>query len=133
MLIFLASIVGNGALLMLAETPSGSWINDGSNKSITTNQLGHDSLSGFELEENTGFISNTSQSQDASSFNPFVIVGNFVGDIVSTVFAGINALNFLDNGFVCNGINFFKMASWFPIFSPILLGLSALILGAKFC
>jgi len=87
------------------------------------------------LKENTGFISNTSQSQDASSFNPFVIVGNFIGDIVSTVFAGINALNFLVMGLFAMEVifvMFFKMASWFPIFSPILLGLSALILGAKF-
>jgi len=130
MLLFFASILGNGALLMLAETPEGGWIDTGNTK--VTNNVTYNDFNGFGLETNDGFITNTSQSQDSSSFNPFVIVGNFVDGAINTLFAGINAMNFILMGLFAMEVIFFKMAIWFPIFSPILLGISALLLGVKF-
>ena len=95
MLIFFASILGNGALLMLANTPSGTWIlGDTTSESLTTT-LTYQDLNGFNVKTNDGFIANSNQSQDSSSFNPFVIIGNFLGQAVNTVFAGINAMNFI--------------------------------------
>jgi len=132
MLIFFASILGNGALLMLADTPSGSWIlGDTPSESLTTT-LTYQDLNGFNVQTNDGFIANSNQSQDASSFNPFVIIGNFLGQAVNTVFAGINAMNFIIVGLFAMESIFFRMSGWFPIFSPILLGLAAILLGVKF-
>ena len=132
MLIFFASILGNGALLMLADTPSGSWIlGDTPSESLTTT-LTYQDLNGFNVKTNDGFIANSNQSQDASSFNPFVIIGNFVGQAIKTVFAGINAMNFIIVGLFAMESIFFRMSGWFPIFSPILLGLAAILLGVKF-
>jgi len=133
MLIFFASILGNGALIMLADTPSGTWIlGDTVNESLVTNEIQYDSLDGFDVKTNDGFIANSNQSQDASSFNPFVIIGNFVGQATKTVFAGINAMNFILMGLFAMESIFFRMSGWFPIFSPILLGLAAILLGVKF-
>ncbi len=133
MLIFFASILGNGALIMLANTPSGAWIlGDTGGEALTTRAIDYDSLGGFELETNDGFIANSNQSQDASSFNPFVIIGNFFGGVSKTVFAGINAMNFVLMGLFAMETIFFRMSSWFPIFAPILLGLAAVLLGVKF-
>ena len=132
MLIFFASILGNGALLMLADTPSGSWIlGDTPSESLTTT-LTYQDLNGFNVKTNDGFIANSNQSQDASSFNPFVIIGNFLGKATKTVFAGISALNFILMGLFAMESIFFRMSGWFPIFSPILLGLAAILLGVKF-
>ena len=132
MLIFFASILGNGALIMLANTPSGTWIlGDTTNESLTTT-LTYQDLNGFDVKTNDGFIANSNQSQDASSFNPFVIIGNFVGQATKTVFAGINAMNFILMGLFAMESIFFRMSGWFPIFSPILLGLAAILLGVKF-
>jgi len=132
MLIFFASILGNGALLMLADTPSGSWIlGDTPSESLTTT-LTYQDLNGFNVKTNDGFIANSNQSQDASSFNPFVIIGNFLGQAIKTVFAGINAMNFIIVGLFAMESIFFRMSGWFPIFSPILLGLAAILLGVKF-
>ena len=132
MLIFFASILGNGALLMLADTPSGSWIlGDTPSESLTTT-LTYQDLNGFNVQTNDGFIANSNQSQDASSFNPFVIIGNFLGQAVNTVFAGINAMNFIIVGLFAMESIFFRMSGWFPIFAPILLGLAAILLGVKF-
>ena len=132
MLIFFASILGNGALIMLANTPSGTWIlGDTTNESLTTN-LTYQDLNGFNVKTNDGFITNSNQSQDASSFNPFVIIGNFLGQATKTVFAGINAMNFIIVGLFAMESIFFRMSGWFPIFAPILLGLAAILLGVKF-
>ena len=132
MLIFFASILGNGALIMLANTPSGTWIlGDTTNESLTTT-LTYQDLNGFDVKTNDGFIANSNQSQDASSFNPFVIIGNFVDQATKTVFAGINAMNFIIVGLFAMESIFFRMSGWFPIFSPILLGLAAILLGVKF-
>ena len=132
MLIFFASILGNGALLMLANTPSGTWIlGDTTSESLTTT-LTYQDLNGFNVKTNDGFIANSNQSQDSSSFNPFVIIGNFLGQAVNTVFAGINAMNFIIVGLFAMESIFFRMSGWFPIFSPILLGLAAILLGVKF-
>ena len=132
MLIFFASILGNGALLMLADTPSGTWIlGDTPSESLTTN-LTYQDLNGFNVKTNDGFIANSNQSQDSSSFNPFVIFGNFVGQATKTVFAGNNAMNFIIVGLFAMESIFFRMSGWFPIFSPILLGLAAILLGVKF-
>ena len=132
MLIFFASILGNGALLMLADTPGGTWIiGDTPSESLTTT-LTYQDLNGFNVKTNDGFIANSNQSQDSSSFNPFVIIGNFLGQAVNTVFAGINAMNFILMGLFAMESIFFRMSGWFPIFSPILLGLAAILLGVKF-
>jgi len=130
MLVFFASILGNGALLMLADTPGGAKISTGETQ--VTNSITYQDFNGFSVQTNDGFITNTSQSQDSSSFNPWVIFGNVVGGVAQTVFAGINALNFILLGLFAMELIFFKMAIWFPIFSPILLGVSALLLAVKF-
>lgn len=126
-LIFFASILGNGALIMLANTPGGAWISN-----LTTTELEYDSLDSFSVETSDGFITNTSQSQDDSSFNPFKIIGDAFTGIVNTTFAGINALNFIIMGLFAMEIIFVTMAGWFVIFAPILLGLAGLLLGVKF-
>ncbi len=61
-----------------------------------------------------------------------MIIGNFVGQATKTVFAGINAMNFILMGLFAMESIFFRMSGWFPIFSPILLGLAAILLGVKF-
>ena len=133
MLIFFASILSNGALMMISSTPNGGWIigDDGSSP-IANDKLSYNSLNGFDINNNEGFISNTSQSQDDSSFNPFVIVGNFVGDVTGTFLAGINAFNFIITGLFTIEFIFFILSAKFPLFAPILLGVSALLLGVKF-
>jgi len=133
MLIFFSSILCNGVLMMLSETPNGGWIvgADGSDP-LANNKLSYDSLSGFDINNNDGFISNTSQSQDDSSFNPFVIIGSFIGGVTGTFLAGINAFNFIITGLFATEFIFIILSSKLPLFSPILLGVSALLLGVKF-
>ena len=133
MLIFFASILSNGALIMMSTTPNGAWIvGDEGSDPLANEKLSYGSLSGFDINNNEGFISNTSQSQDDASFNPFVIVGSFIGGVTGTFLAGINAFNFIITGLFATEFIFLKMASRFPLFSPILLGISALLLGVKF-
>jgi len=86
-IIFFASIIINGLLIMVTMTPAGSWITD---RDITNDTLQYNSMSKYSTETTDGFISNTSQSQDASSFNPFTIISN----IGNSILAGINAFNF---------------------------------------
>jgi len=133
MLIFFASILGNGALIMLSITPGGAWITDASGgDSLASTDLTHESLSGFDVENSEGFISNTSQSQDDASFNPFMVIGSFFGAVTKAVLPGINALNFIITGLFAMELIFLRMSGWFPLFAPILLGISALMLVVKF-
>jgi hypothetical protein len=115
-IIFFASIIINGILLMVAATPNGAAMGGLANSDLQYTALGG------TVEKPDGFISNTSQSQDASSFNPFT---------VNSLFAGINAINFIIQGLFLLEIVFVNIAGWFPIFAPILLGVAGIILGAK--
>jgi len=118
-IIFFASIIINGFLLMISATPSGAWIT-GTN--LTNDNLNYSSLGGQNIDTTEGFISNTSQSQDASSFNPFSIDG---------VLAGVNAFNFLIAGLFLIEMVFVRFATWFPLFAPLFLGIAGILLGAK--
>ena len=119
MLIFFASIICNGMLIMLALTPSGGFISD---IGLTNTELQYNSMNGYELDNPDGFISNTSQSQDDAGFNPFT---------VGSLFAGVNAFNFLVLGLFMMETVFFRFSLWFPIFSPIFLSVAAVLVGAK--
>ena len=122
MTIFFASIIINGLLLMVSMTPGGGWITG-----LPRDDLGYSGSNNYTVVSPDGFISNTPQSQDASSFNPFEIVtgaGN-------TLLGGINALNLIISGLFLLEITFFNLSVWFPLFSPFFLSLAALILGAK--
>jgi len=125
MIVFFASILINGMLIMVSLTPSGGFIVDwtGSNN----NKLSYSDINNYSLATPDGFLSNTAQSQDASSFNPFEILDQFG----KTVFAGVNAINMLIIGFFLLEVMFYNLATWFPIFSPILLAVAGLIVGAK--
>lgn len=125
MIVFFSSILINGMLIMVSLTPSGSFILDWTGSS--ENNLGYDNMKDYSLNTPDGFLSNTAQSQDASSFNPFEILDQFG----KTVFAGLNAINMLIIGFFLLEIMFYNMATWFPIFNPILLAVAGLIVGAK--
>jgi len=125
MIIFFASILINGVLVMISLTPSGSFITGFTGAS--SNELTYSELKQYSINTPDGFISNTAQSQDASSFNPFEIINN----LGKTVFAGIHAINLLLMGFFLLELVFFNMSGWFPIFAPILLAVAGLIIGAK--
>jgi hypothetical protein len=123
-IIFFASIIINGLLIMVTMTPAGSWITD---RDITNDTLQYNSMSKYSTETTDGFISNTSQSQDASSFNPFTIISN----IGNSILAGINAFNFLAQGLFMLELVFFRFSAWFPLFAPIFLSIAGIVLGAK--
>jgi len=118
-IIFFASIIINGFLLMLSATPSGAWI---TNDNLTNDTLQYSGMGGQDVTTTDGFISNTSQSQDASSFNPFSIEG---------VLAGVNAFNFLIAGLFLLEQIFVRFSGWFPIFAPLFLSMAGLLIGAK--
>lgn len=121
-LIFFASILGNGMLIMLSLTPGGALVTG-----LTNDDLGYNNLDSQSYQTTPGFISNTSQSQDVSSFNPLQIVN----DAGAILFAGINALNFVIIGLCAIEVVFVKMSGWFPIFAPILLSVAGVLLGVK--
>lgn len=104
---------------MIAMTPSGAWVT-GTN--LASDSLSYDSLGGQDVVTTDGFISNTSQSQDASSFNPFSLEG---------VLAGVNAFNFFIAGLFLIEMVFVRFAGWFPLFAPLFLGIAGILLGAK--
>ena len=116
-IIFFAGIIINGLLLMISATPSGAWI-----VGITNPDLQYDQINDVSLTEPNGFISNTSQSQDVSSFNPFSLDG---------IFAGVKAFNFIIQGLFLLEFLFWQLSIWFPVFSPILLAVAALFAGSK--
>lgn len=122
MTIFFASIIINGFLGMLLLTPGGSAV-----LGLNDSALDYDSLKQNELSAPSGFISNTAQSQDASSFNPV----QFVSDLFGSVLVGVNAINWLIQGFFLLEMVFVTLASWFPVFSPIFLSFAGIILGSK--
>jgi hypothetical protein len=76
-----------------------------------------------------GFISNTQQSQDASSFSVIKCNNAATGGV--DIFAGINAINMLFLGIFLLETIFWNMSVWFPIFSPIFLAIAGTALGAK--
>jgi len=124
MIIFFAGILINALLIMISLTPSGGVI-----LGLTRADLQYDSLGGqCELNTQDGFISNTQQSQDASSFSTIKCVNPDGG---FDIFAGINAINMLFLGVFLLEAVFFNMASWFPIFSPIFLAVAGAVIGAK--
>lgn len=123
MLIFFAGIIINGLLLMVALTPAGGTI-----IGLTRTDLTYDSLSdSCVLSTPSGFLSNTPQSQDASSFNPIECRQASGIDI----FAGLHAINSILLGLFLLEAVFFTLSYWFPIFSPILLSIAAIFVGAK--
>ena len=125
MIIFFAGIIINALLIMISLTPSGGVI-----LGLTRTDLQYDSLGGnCVLADQDGFISNTQQSQDASSFSTIKCVNSTTGGV--DIFAGINAINMMFLGIFLLETVFFNMASWFPIFSPIFLALAGIVLGAK--
>ena len=124
MIIFFAGIMINAMLIMVSLTPAGGVI-----LGLTRSDLQYDSLGGnCVLADQDGFISNTQQSQDASSFSTIKCV-NDAGGV--DIFAGINAINMMFLGIFLLETVFFNMASWFPIFSPIFLAIAGVVLGAK--
>ena len=124
MIIFFAGILINALLLMISLTPSGGVI-----LGLTRADLQYDSLGGqCVLTEQDGFISNTQQSQDASSFST-IKCANTTGGF--DIFAGINAINMLFLGMFLLETVFWNMAMWFPIFSPIFLAVASIVVGAK--
>ena len=124
MIIFFAGILINALLIMISLTPSGGAI-----LGLTRSDLQYDSLSGnCTLASQDGFISNTQQSQDASSFST-IKCSNSSGGI--DIFAGINAINMLLLGVFLLETVFFNMSVWFPIFSPIFLAIAGVVIGAK--
>ena len=125
MIVFFASILINGLLIMVSLTPEGSFITGWTNDS--SNGLGYSDLKEYSINTPDGFISNTAQSQDSSSFNPFEIIDR----LGKTVFAGVNAVNLLIMGFFLLEMVFFNMSLWFPIFSPIFLAVAGLVIGSK--
>ena len=116
-IVFFAGIIINGLLLMLSFTPSGAWIVE-----ITNPDLQYSELNGVTATTPDGFISNTSQSQDTSSFNPLSLDG---------VFAGVKAFNFIIQGLFLLEFLFWQLSIWFPVFSPILLALAGVFAGSK--
>jgi len=123
MVIFFAGIIINAMLIMVSTTPNGGII-----LGLTRSDLQYDSLKGScTLSTPDGFISNTQQSQDASSFNPIECTTATGFDI----FAGINAINMLFLGFFLLEVVFFNMAIWFGIFSPVFLAMAGIFVGAK--
>lgn len=116
-IILFASIIINSILLMLSFTPSGGWI-----IGLTSNDLSYDSLKGTSNDVPEGFISNTSQSQDASSFNPFSIDG---------LLAGVYGINLIISGLFLLEMIFFKFSVEFVVFAPIFLGLATILIGSK--
>jgi hypothetical protein len=125
MIVFFASIIINALLIMISLTPSGGIL-----IGLTRTDLQYDSLSGnCVLTTQDGFISNTQQSQDASSFSTIKCKNPTTGG--ADIFAGINAINALFLGIFLLETVFFNMATWFPIFSPIFLAIAGLVLGVK--
>jgi len=125
MVIFFASILINGMLIMVSLTPSGGVI-----LGLTRADLQYDSLGGqCTLATPEGFISNTQQSQDASSFSTIKCVNTSTGGV--DIFAGVTAINMLFLGIFLLETVFFNMALWFPIFSPIFLAVAGIVVGAK--
>ena len=110
---------------MISLTPSGGMITGWTNNS--SNNLSYSDLNTYSINTPDGFISNTAQSQDASSFNPFEIINN----LGKTVFAGVHAMNLLIMGFFLLEMMFVNLSSWFSIFSPIFLALAGLIIASK--
>ena len=125
MVIFFASILINGLLIMVSLSPGGSFITGMTGNA--SNELNYTDLKDYSINTPDGFLSNTAQSQDASGFNPFEIVNN----IGNTVFAGVHAINLLIAGFFLLELVFFNMSGWFPIFSPIFLAIAGLVIGSK--
>jgi hypothetical protein len=121
-LITMVSILSNGVLLMMTNNPSNAWITG-----LTNQQLGHNSMSDYSTTSPTGFISNTSLSQESASFDPFLIV-NSLGE---SIFAGVNAVNFIVFGLFFIEILFVNFASWVPVFAPIFLSFAGLLLLTK--
>jgi len=125
MIIFFAGILINALLIMISLTPSGGVI-----LGLTRTDLQYDSLGGqCTLVDQEGFISNTQQSQDASSFSSIKCVNEGTGGF--NIFAGIVAINMLFLGIFLLETVFFNMALWFPIFSPFFLAIAGIVVGAK--
>ena len=125
MIIFFAGIFINALLIMISLTPSGGVI-----LGLTRADLQYDSLGGqCTLTTQDGFISNTQQSQDASSFSTIKCTNTTTGGF--DIFAGINAINMMFLGMFLLETVFFNMAMWFPIFSPIFLAVAGVVVGAK--
>jgi len=124
MIIFFAGIIINAMLIMVSLTPAGGVI-----LGLTRTDLQYDALEGnCTLASQDGFISNTPQSQDASSFSTIKCVNDSGG---IDIFAGINAINMLFLGIFLLEAVFFNLSTWFPIFSPIFLAVAGVVLGAK--
>jgi len=122
--IFFAGILINALLIMISLTPSGGII-----LGLTRPDLRYNSLGGqCTLTNQGGFISNTHQSQDASSFSTIKCINETGG---ADLFAGIKAINMIFLGMFLLETVFFNMAVWFPIFSPIFLAMAGTVIGAK--
>jgi len=124
MIVFFAGIIINALLIMISLTPSGGVI-----LGLTRADLQYNSLGGqCTLVDQDGFISNTAQSQDASSFSTIKCQNSSGG---FDIFAGIAAINMLFLGIFLLETVFFNMSVWFPIFSPIFLAIAGVVVGAK--
>jgi len=121
-LIFFASIICNGALIMLSLTPAGGFITG-----LTNDNVSYSTLNANTTTTTDGFISNTSQSQDAAAYNPFQII-TAAG---TTILAGVGAIQMLFNGLFLMEFIFIWFASEFVIFAPILLAIAAVLVGIK--
>jgi hypothetical protein len=119
LIIFFSSIIINGLLLMVSATPSGAWI---TSNNFISNDLQYGKLNEKSISTPDGFISNTSQSQDASSFNPFTLDG---------VLAGVFSINLLISGLFLLEKIFWQLSLAFPIFSPILLSVASIFIASK--
>jgi hypothetical protein len=127
MIIFFAGMLINALLIMISLTPNGNIIYN-----LTIVGLEYDTLSNnCTLAEQQGFISNTQQSQDASSFSTIKCINPNDSVNVGDIFAGVNAVNQLFLGMFLLETVFYNMGRWFPIFLPIFWGLASVAVGAK--
>lgn len=122
LVIFFSGIIINGILLMISLTPAGGTI-----LGFTNSDLQYDNLKGYSNKTPDGFLSNTSQSQDASSFNPWLIVTN----TGQSLLAGIASINLLLQALFMLESVFYNLGLWFPIFLPIFWGIATIFLGSK--